>query len=532
MLHYIIQTIAFQLFFLIIYDLFLKKETFFNWNRTYLLTTACLSLVIPFVKISSFKHIISQDYIISLPEIFIGSANQKDINPTQLSPIIMNDKSFWTWEFIIYLGIGITTILFVYKLINLLRLLNNSPKQKIGNLLIVSLIKSNTAFSFFNYVFLGEDLKKDEKEAVLKHEMVHVKQKHTLDLLFFELLRILFWFNPLVYMYQNRIMSLHEFIADAQAVKNESKNQYYQNLLSQVFQTKNISFINPFFKKSLIKKRIIMLQKSKSKQVRLFKYALLIPLVFGMLIYSSCEKENRITPKDVLDLGQYSYSLNVEEKEMSASNEEIHNKYEAFLKSNPNYVAWAIFDNETKTASYSVHNVNEKLPDGFESEPWEVNSPDGESYKMYVNYKSIPETEESKKQKAEELLKLKEEFKNALDVPFSVIDQVPVFPGCEDMNNDEQRDCMSRNISMHVNRNFNTEFATALNLKGRQRINVIFKIDTNGNIVDVRSKAPHPALEAEAIRVIKTLPKFTPGEHKGKKVNVPYSLPIIFQVQE
>ena len=159
MLHYIIQTIAFQLFFLIIYDLFLKKETFFNWNRTYLLTTACLSLVIPFVKISSFKHIISQDYIISLPEIFIGSANQKDINPTQLSPIIMNDKSFWTWEFIIYLGIGITTILFVYKLINLLRLLNNSPKQKIGNLLIVSLIKSNTAFSFFNYVFLGEDLK-------------------------------------------------------------------------------------------------------------------------------------------------------------------------------------------------------------------------------------------------------------------------------------------------------------------------------------------------------------------------------------
>ena len=333
-------------------------------------------------------------------------------------------------------------------------------------------------------------------------------------------------------MYQNRIMSLHEFIADAQAVKNESKNQYYQNLLSQVFQTKNISFINPFFKKSLIKKRIIMLQKSKSKQVRLFKYALLIPLVFGMLIYSSCEKENRITPKDVLDLGQYSYSLNVEEKEMSASNEEIHNKYEAFLKSNPNYVAWAIFDNETKTASYSVHNVNEKLPDGFESEPWEVNSPDGESYKMYVNYKSIPETEESKKQKAEELLKLKEEFKNALDVPFSVIDQVPVFPGCEDMNNDEQRDCMSRNISMHVNRNFNTEFATALNLKGRQRINVIFKIDTNGNIVDVRSKAPHPALEAEAIRVIKTLPKFTPGEHKGKKVNVPYSLPIIFQVQE
>jgi len=154
-------------------------------------------------------------------------------------------------------------------------------------LFIVSLIKSNTAFSFFNYIFLGDTLKKEEREAVLKHEMVHVNQKHTLDLLFFEVLRILFWFNPLVYMYQNKIMSLHEFIADAQAVKNESKNQYYQSLLSQVFETKNMSFINPFFKQSLIKKRISMLQKSKSKQVNLFKYALLIPIVFGMLVYTS-----------------------------------------------------------------------------------------------------------------------------------------------------------------------------------------------------------------------------------------------------
>jgi len=87
-------------------------------------------------------------------------------------------------------------------------------------LLIVSLIKSNTAFSFFNYIFLGDSLKKEEREAVLKHEIVHVNQKHTLDLLFFEVLRILFWFNPLVYMYQNKIMLFHEFIADAQAVKN------------------------------------------------------------------------------------------------------------------------------------------------------------------------------------------------------------------------------------------------------------------------------------------------------------------------
>jgi len=224
--------------------------------------------------------------MVNLPEIFIGSANQSEVNPIQLSPITI-DNSIWTLELLFYVGVGLATILFAFKLVKLMLLLYKNPKQKTGNLFIVSLLKSNTAFSFFNYIFLGDTLKKEEREAVLKHEMVHVNQKHTLDLLFFEVLRILFWFNPLVYMYQNKIMSLHEFIADAQAVKNESKNQYYQSLLSQVFETKNMSFINPFFKQSLIKKRISMLKKSKSKQVNLFKYALLSPIVFGMLVYTS-----------------------------------------------------------------------------------------------------------------------------------------------------------------------------------------------------------------------------------------------------
>jgi len=89
---------------------------------------------------------------------------------------------------------------------------------------------------------------------------------------------------------------------------------------------------------------------------------------------------------------------------------------------------------------------------------------------------------------------------------------------------------MSKSISMHLNRNFNIKLADSLNLKGRQRINVIFKIDNKGDVIGIRSRAPHPGLEAEAIRVINTLPKFIPKEHKGKKVNVPYSLPIIFNV--
>jgi protein TonB len=125
-----------------------------------------------------------------------------------------------------------------------------------------------------------------------------------------------------------------------------------------------------------------------------------------------------------------------------------------------------------------------------------------------------------------------EEMDEDIDVPFSVIENVPIFPGCESGNNAAKRDCMSEKIAQFVNRKFNTDLASDLGLSGRQRINVIFKIDKTGNVVGIRARAPHPGLEKEAVRVIGLLPKMKPGKQRGKPVNVPYSLPIIFQVQD
>lgn len=125
-----------------------------------------------------------------------------------------------------------------------------------------------------------------------------------------------------------------------------------------------------------------------------------------------------------------------------------------------------------------------------------------------------------------------EEVEEDIDVPFSVIENVPIFPGCESGNNNQKRDCMSKKISQFVNRKFNTELASDLGLSGRQRINVIFKIDKTGTVTGIRARAPHPGLEKEAKRVIGLLPKMKPGKQRGKPVNVPYSLPIIFQVQD
>ena len=125
-----------------------------------------------------------------------------------------------------------------------------------------------------------------------------------------------------------------------------------------------------------------------------------------------------------------------------------------------------------------------------------------------------------------------EEVEEDIEVPFSVIENVPIFPGCDKGNNEARRKCMSQKITKFVQRKFNTELAGDLGLSGRQRISVIFKIDKNGDVVGVRARAPHPRLEKEATRVVNLLPKMKPGKQRGKAVVVPYSLPIIFQVQD
>lgn len=126
-----------------------------------------------------------------------------------------------------------------------------------------------------------------------------------------------------------------------------------------------------------------------------------------------------------------------------------------------------------------------------------------------------------------------EEVEEDIEVPFSVIENVPVFPGCEKQKgNAKKKQCMSDKIAKFVNKKFNKDLAGDLGLSGRQRISVIFKIDKTGNITNINARAPHPGLEKEAKRVIGLLPKMKPGKQRGKAVTVPYSLPILFQVQD
>lgn len=469
MIHYILQTIAFQLLFLVVYDLFLKKETFFNTNRFYLIITPILSLVLPLIQIPAIRENIPQEYILQLPAVIIGG---EGLVEAYISSALLNWQKLWL------LGGVLSLLFFSFKLYGIFKLKRAGAILKFKKFSIIKLPGSSAAFSFFRNIFLGDDLSKVQQKSILMHEKVHVTQKHTWDLLFFEVLRILFWFNPLVYVFQKRMTVLQEYIADRHVTTHRTHREYYQELLSQIFQTRKISFINTFFNHSLIKNRIVMLQKSKSKKIAQLKYLLLIPVVAGMLIYSSCTEDSEIQKND--------NSANITANTEGDILHKISELKEAIAKNGT----------MTKEQEHALQDL------------------------MILTH-----------ERGIDNLHFGDE-KNKSGVPFTLIEKIPTFPGCEGLDNEDAKKCFVQKVSAHVSSQFNTKIAKDLDFFGKQHIKVQFKIDDTGNIVDIKAKAPHPDLEKEAIRVVSTLPKMTPGEHKGKKVAVRYSLPILFIIDE
>lgn len=131
-----------------------------------------------------------------------------------------------------------------------------------------------------------------------------------------------------------------------------------------------------------------------------------------------------------------------------------------------------------------------------------------------------------------DILEVSEATEGTIEVPFNVIEEVPVFPGCENMNDDQRRQCFNDGMNRFIQKNFNTDIFAQLGITGKQRISSMFKISENGDIVFIQSRAARPELIDEANRVITLLPKMKPGKQRGRNVIVPYSIPILFQIQE
>jgi len=437
------------------YGVLLKMETFFHLNRIYLVTSALLSFLIPLIH----SEWVSNLFITQRVQHTL-SLYARPISVYQLKPV----------EHHITLGTVIVSIYAVGALFLTIRLIS----QLISLKKIINEPDPSTAFAFFKNIRLGSELEK--QDIIAAHEDVHARQWHSADVMLIEAIAIINWFNPVVYFYRFGIKHIHEYIADRQALRNgTTKSEYALLLLSQTLKAPAHELVTPFFNDSLLKRRIIMLQKSRSRYRALLKYGLSAPLFMMMLILSSA----------------------------------------AIIKSEPvkliNKVAEKIFGESafTSGAGTAGEPINPSKKNGYSAK-----QAAGPAVDSAADAPIVPHAE-------------------ILEARSETADKLPITtPALASLDRDPQfKGGMLRFYQFLA---LNLQYPGKMmryDVQGKVIISIT--VEKDGTLSDIRSvKDVGYGSAEEAIRVLKKSPKWEPGIQNGEAVKVRYILPINFNLQK
>ncbi len=265
---YLLKASGILTLFYFAHQFFLKKETFFTINRHFLIIGILLSALLPFITIPNYV------------EITPISFNANDMANDNKTVVTTVPQIKWaSILFLVYIiGVIILAFRFIVQLISLYKLTNGNHIKKQGRFYQVEVQSDISPFSFFNYIFYNPKLySKKELVAIIEHEKAHSSQWHSIDVIVSHLITICTWMNPFSWLYQTNIKQNLEFLADESATKEISSIKTYQYTLLKV---SGNSFCTPIvnnFYNSLIKKRIVMLNKSKSGKKNILKIALVLP---------------------------------------------------------------------------------------------------------------------------------------------------------------------------------------------------------------------------------------------------------------
>ncbi|MCU4165122.1 peptidoglycan DD-metalloendopeptidase family protein [Carboxylicivirga caseinilyticus] len=280
--YYLLKTSIVSGIFFLIYQILLRKESFFQLNRFYLLVSLVFSYVFPFTRINVYPFTNTQLPIISSIQ---SSINQFSFTEEiSLNEISRPESNSIPNEIGLYILVFISAILifrFLRHLTQIIKTIQLNEKIKHAKFTLVLLKKHNT-FSFFRYIFISQtNWDSTNRNLILKHELSHIRHKHSFDRLFVEVLMILFWMNPFIYLYRKALEEVHEFQADNDAINNnESISDYFRLVLQQSADKTYMPLMSPF-SYQLIKKRIIM-SNYKSKSIK--KFFLILPVTLAVLV--------------------------------------------------------------------------------------------------------------------------------------------------------------------------------------------------------------------------------------------------------
>ncbi|WP_443936855.1 TonB family protein [Pedobacter sp. MW01-1-1] len=445
--HYLLQVHVYLIVFYCFYRLLLDNETYFTLNRIFLISSGVLSLCIPFLRI---------EWLTSQP--VYTTANWNAVL-TQATLISDTDAGFNWSNVIAYLYCAGMLFFLGRLLFNILM---------IKKLLLVT--RAGVAFAFFGKKRIDPEL--PQLEVIDIHEETHVKQWHTLDVLFFEIIGILTWLNPVIYLYKKTIKNIHEFLADEQAaIFQGDKADYAMLLLSRSFGISPSSLTNGFFEKSQIKKRIFMLSKERSKKIVIVKYGIFIPLTALLLVLSSA-------------------TVRKNEKLISISNQIKIDK--------PLEMVQTIFKEEPDKKISTKKVEADNKPEKNNQKPLSLPS------------NEIKSTNEEEQNTAIE-------DKRIYD--FVSIDKQPEYKGG------------MKNFYQYISSELKYPEESKKN-KTQGKVFLSFVVEKDGSLSDISiTRGLTQEMNEEAIRVLQKSPKWEPAVNNGQPVRVKYNININFQLK-
>ena len=275
------------------YHLFLRNNKFHQYNRFYLLSTLLLSLAIPLLKIPLYFSNPQPGTALKTFMVIYGNG-EEDV-------IVKNGFSFFTQLFtwqnaVIFFYVLIALVIFTrfaMAILKVNRLRKKYSAEKVDDFYFFNTTEPGTPFSFFNWLFWNRNIELESTEGhkIFRHEVFHIQQKHTLDILVTEFLTMLFWFNPFYHLVKKELKTIHEFLADRYAINKSDDSTYAELLLMHALNTK-YKIVNPFFHNQ-IKRRIAMITSSKKtsyqylRKVMVLPLAAIVTLLFAFKIYNT-----------------------------------------------------------------------------------------------------------------------------------------------------------------------------------------------------------------------------------------------------
>ncbi len=292
LLNYFIEANLYLICFYLIYQFLLSRDKHFRFSRAFLLTGIIASLVLPLVSIDIRSAGIGPEAYIMLPVLTISTAQTESVDwLLQWKNVIA----------IIYLtGLIFAAIRLLWQITHILWYLPllNSNRQKLNGYTLITTNGEIPTCSFFKFLFWDTtvNLTDKEKTQILEHELAHIRQWHSIDILFIEILRVIFWFNPAIHFLKSGIAEVHEYLADKEAIKDVGADQYSKLLTLQVFKNFDFALSNNFHKSQVLR-RIYMLKESRGKSLWL-NIAFLLPLVSVLIALMAF----RVDSSDILSV--------------------------------------------------------------------------------------------------------------------------------------------------------------------------------------------------------------------------------------